>query len=223
MCGRYSLDASGPQIAARFTAADSTDGWDPKWNCRPTNNLPIIRQHPQNRKVESARWGWVRQFGPKAPTLLINAIGEEAAVKRTFTAAYRSRRCLVPATSYFEWVPKVNKTQPARPFAFARRDRGMVAIAGLWEEVMVDEHHELRFVLLTMAANAVVSPVHHRMPAVLDPADEALWLAEDTSPKRLEQVLQSLPGDALEAWEVSGAVSLTGKKAVEGPQLLLPI
>lgn len=221
MCGRYSLAASGDHLADRFSAVSRIGGWSGRFNCKPTMRLPIVRLQGNVRELEYASWGWNRQFGEKK-AFLINAVGEEAPTKRTWAAAFRSRRCLVPITSYFEWVPKAAKV-PARPFVFARKDRAIAAVAGLWEVVDLPEGPELRYILLTMAANPVVAPVHHRMAALLEKRDEATWLDPAATPEQLERVLRALPEDALDAWEVGRDVSFTGAKAVEGPQLLLPL
>lgn len=242
MCGRYSLAASGTQVADRFAAVDRTGGWSPRWNCKPTNSLPIIRlELPERQGAESgasdfalsltakpvlhlAKWGWWRQFGATAkPTHLINAKGEEVLQKRTWAKAYRERRCLVPVTSYFEWMPKVKKA-PARPFVFGSRAGDMLAIAGLWEEVDVgDAHPEVRFVLLTMNANPIVVPVHHRMAAVLMRAGEDRWLDPTSNLDDLDAALHALPDDALQAFEVGPEVGYTEENAVEGPQLVVPL
>lgn len=244
MCGRYSLGATGGQIADRFAAVDRTGGWSPRWNCKPTTSLPIIRLEGGSDSsdighaatdfavslvgkpvLHLAKWGWQRQFGPESvkPTLLINAVGEEVPMKKTFKEAYRSRRCLVPASSYFEWLPK-SKTSPARPFVFGRRDGDLIAIAGLWEEVDVgDAYPEVRFVLLTMNANPVVVPVHHRMAAVLLPSGEDRWLDPSSTPEVLDAALHALPDDALHTFEVGREVGFTEGNAVEGPQLIAPL
>jgi putative SOS response-associated peptidase YedK len=204
MCGRYSITTPGEVLAEAF-GLDDVPELAPRHNAAPTQALPVIRAAvarrgplPQpdggRRCLELLRFGWNPGGGP----LLINARSETAAALPAFRAAFRARRCVVPADGFFEWraLPGVRKRQP---YFLHARAGGPLALAGLWEETAGGG----AFVILTTAPNAVVARIHDRMPALLPPAALEAWLDPRTPVERLEGVLRPAPDDALAAHPVS--------------------
>src|SRR5262245_58635019 len=164
MCGRFNLIAGGDTGAGLFDLPEPPSLW-PRYNIAPTQPVPVVRAPAGARELTTLRWGLPASW-PGAPPALINARAESAADKPTFRDAFRRRRCLVPFSGFYEWqkLPGGRK----QPFLFRRPDGAPFAVAGLWERDAC--------ALLTTAADAVVAPVHDRMPLILARADFARWL-----------------------------------------------
>jgi putative SOS response-associated peptidase YedK len=193
MCGRYSITTPGELLAEAF-GLDEVPELEPRHNAAPTQALPVVRAEAGRRRLDRLRFGWNPGGGP----LLINARSETAAELPAFRAAFRARRCLVPADGFFEWraLPGVRKRQP---YFVRGKAEGPLAFAGLWEEAAGGG----AFVILTTAPNAVVARIHDRMPALLPPALCEAWLDPRTPVERLAGLLRPAPDDALVAHPVS--------------------
>jgi len=156
------------------------------------------------RRLEPMRWGLVPEWvaDPADAGRPINARAETAASKPTFRESFRRRRALVPADGFYEWK---RYGHAAMPFAFRAVSKEPFAMAGLWDEWRPPEGPPLRtFALLTTEASADVAFVHDRMPVILEPGAEEVWLdqgLEDAA--RLAEVLRPLPAGALESFAVS--------------------
>lgn len=215
MCGRYANSETIPAQAARFRAVvtPGTDAWEPTWNAAPTQRHPVVIQDASSRRIGLMSWGWPRSFATGG--LLPNARGEEALGKPTYREALYRRRCIIPATVFYEWQERT--TAPSIPHAVALRDRVLLGIAGVWESATDGTDRVGRFLLFTVPANAVVAPILHRMAAVLRPEDEALWLDPATDGPCAHKLLQPYPAEAMDAWRISTAVNSV---RMDGPQLL---
>jgi putative SOS response-associated peptidase YedK len=177
MCGRFANAETIPVIAARWSAAvaDGAQAWEPEADIRPTQRVPVLLDGPAERprRLGLMTWGWVRDFATGGR--LINARAEGIATKRTFAEAVQHRRCLVPATAWFEWQkvgssPTPNVKQVLRP---ERQETW--AIAGVWERTSEGG----AVVLLTTVAHPSVAKVHDRMPVVIHRDHGGVWLAGD--------------------------------------------
>src|SRR5262249_5730994 len=136
-------------------------------------------------------------------------------------AAFKSRRCLIPATAFYDWK-KIN-TKQKQPYAFMMRDGELFAFAGLWERWPDQDDVEAPVVqsctIITTEANGVVRPVHDRMPVILPPSDFVAWLDPQTSPADLHDLLRPYPDAEMIAKAVSTYVN---NARHEGPQCLAP-
>ncbi len=188
MCGRYTLTATGQELAELFGLPEAPV-FDPRYNIAPTQPVPLVRAGPGGRELVLARWGLIPHWAqdPSIGNRLINARAETVAEKASFRDAFRRRRCLVPATGFYEWHNQGGRKQP---FHFRLADGRPFAFAGLWERWQGPEGALESCTVLTTAANAVVRPVHERMPVLLDPRDYAQWL--DAGPSRPEELLPLL-------------------------------
>jgi putative SOS response-associated peptidase YedK len=173
------------------------------------------------REQYLVRWGlipsWVKD--PRALSTLINARAETAAEKPSFRGAMRHRRCLVPATGFYEWT---GKPGAKKPHLIRPRHGGLMAMAGLAEHWVGADGSELEtMAILTTAPNATMRPIHDRMPVILNPADFDLWLDCSTgTAKFAETLLVPPPDDLLEVVDVSPRLN---NPRNEGPDLhLLP-
>ena len=201
MCGRYSLEARPDEIAEAFEVA-GTVACAVRYNIAPTQTVPVVRVGPSgtDRRLEMIRWG-LPSYGDN-PRPLINARSETVDRKPSFRRAFASRRCLVPATGFFEWQ-KLGRARQA--FHFRPREGGLLAFAGIWDRKGTEGD---AFVILTTGANPTVSPIHDRMPVILAPDAYSTWLDPgEPSPQRLLDLLVPAPENVLRAVPVSDRVN----------------
>jgi putative SOS response-associated peptidase YedK len=220
MCGRYWLITPADVLISRFRVRGEKVPLHPRWNAAPGQELPVVRLAPDGRRLEPMLWGLVPEWAldPSDAGRPINARAETAASKPTFREPFRRRRALVPADGFYEW----KRYGPVSiPFAFRAKSREPFAIAGLWDEWKPRDGPPVRtFALLTTDASSDVSPVHDRMPVILEPRAEELWLDERVEdPARLAEVLRPLPAGTLESFEVSPRLNspLHDDPAVQDP------
>ena len=196
MCSRYFLDADGNIIAYTFRVPVHV-GIRKRFNIAPTQEAPVVRvargreapsgdQTAGEREIAMLRWGlvpfWAKDL--KAGTNMINARGEGIEAKPAFRDAVKQRRCVVPATGFFEWQGEPGRKQP---FAVTLPDHALLAFAGLWERWKPADGEPVEtFTIVTTDANEQVARIHDRMPVILPmdaidtwltaPPDEALKL-----------------------------------------------
>lgn len=177
MCGRFALATTPAEVRDIFNY-EETPNFPPRYNIAPTQPIATVRLENGERAFRLVRWGlipsWVKE--PDGFTLLINARSETAAEKPAFRAAMRRRRCLVPASGFYEWR-KVGKGAK-QPYWVAPREGGVIAFAGLWESWAGKDGSDIETgAILTTSANAALKHIHHRMPVVIGPKDFDLWLS----------------------------------------------
>lgn len=210
MCGRYFLEATLEEIEALVGPLAEADRLAPRYNIAPTQPVPIVREDALGeRHLKLVHWGLVPSWskGPDPRFSMINARAETLAEKPAYRAAYRYRRCLVPASGFYEWRPTGRGRK--QPYAIARRDRAPLAMAGIWEHWMGADGSELESCsIVVTAANATLAPIHERMPVILDPADFDHWLDRNHQHTAdLDALLRPCPDDWLETWPVSRDVN----------------
>jgi putative SOS response-associated peptidase YedK len=217
MCGRFVGAEKISAIIDRFEAETAlTDSdWEPTWNAAPTQQMPVVIQDAKSRRVGLMRWSWPKTWGNGPPH--VNAIGETAAEKPTFRESFARRRCIVPASAFYEWQPQ-GRLKPL-PFAFQVQG-GLFGIAGLWQMVEVKGEQVAAFILLTTPANRVVEPVHPRMAAILPREAEARWLNPSASVEDLLGLMVPLDAARMVAHRVSLKVSNVREN---GPALMEPV
>jgi putative SOS response-associated peptidase YedK len=210
MCGRFTLTARPETVAALFELPE-VPLLEQRYNIAPTQSVVVVRRTPDaaQRELVFLRWGLVpcwaadRTIGNR----LVNARAETVADKPAFRAAFRERRCLVAADGFYEWQPQGKGKK--QPFLFRLRDHSPFAFAGLWERWRSPDGTPLETcTLLTTEANAVVRPVHERMPVLLTPESFEQWL--DPTPRgvaELQRLLQPVPAEKLIAQPVSSRVN----------------
>lgn len=180
MCGRYTL-TSTEGLQLRFDLVESSDTrLRPRFNVAPSQGVPIVLESGRGRVLRAVRWGfqpvWVREDARRpAP---INARAETVATNGLFRDALAKRRCLVVADGFYEWraAPGETKKQPVR-FRLATGE--LFAFAGLFTGPRAEQAEDGTCAIVTVGPNGLVAPVHNRMPAILAPEDEALWLDPD--------------------------------------------
>lgn len=201
MCGRFSLSTPLADLEALFGLGDLPP-LDPRYNLAPTQTVAVVRVAPNARKRELVwlKWGLVPSWAkdPEIGNRMINARSETVTEKPSFRAAFKKRRCLIPADGFYEWKRAGAKKQP---YHIRMRDGKVFAMAGLWEHWPSPDGSPLEtFTILTTGPNDLMRAIHDRMPVILDPKDYDLWLDPDMqNPEPLKPLLTSYPADKMAA------------------------
>ena len=223
MCGRFALTATPEELQALFGYLDG-EPFPPRYNIAPTQPIAVVRHQHGVRRFALVRWGLVPPFveDPRKFSLLINARSEGIMAKNAFKNAMRYRRCLVPASGFYEWQKgrgSAGPNAPRQPYWLRPPGGGIVAFAGLWETWSDRDGGEIDSgCIVTTAANDTVGPIHDRMPVVVAPEDFETWLTGETDAAL--GLLKPAPGGLLEAVPVSNRVN---KADNDDPGLLEPV
>lgn len=219
MCGRYTatspLDALAQLLDAELVLSGNATASlaPPRFNVAPTQPVAAVRHsHSRGRRILVAlRWGLIPSWAedPAIGARLINARSESVFQKPAFRAAIRRRRCVIPADGFYEWQRQAPRGK--QPFYLRRTDGEPMLFAGIWERwrpADSDAADDGSFIdscaILTTGANAVVAPLHDRMPLILEAHQVATWLdPEVQEPDALRPLLERAPTLALEAVPVS--------------------
>ncbi len=209
MCGRYALTTDPRKLARRFGAEPPPD-LPPRYNVAPSQTIPIVRREAEGRRFALARWGLVPSWAKdlKLGYSTINARAETVARKPAFRSAFRRRRCLIPADGFYEWQAST-QTKLTQPWFIALKDQEPMAFAGLWEH-WTDPAGEVleSCCIIVTEANALMRPIHDRMPVILDPVNWDAWLdPEAHDPASLQALLMPYPANAMTAWPVGTKVN----------------
>ena len=209
MCGRFVLTTPADALAAEFAASTGGLVLTGRYNIAPMQEIVAVRSIEGERSLALLRWGlipiWAKD--PAIASRLINARAETAATKPSFRDAMQRRRCIVPASGFYEWRKEGTRRQP---WYFRSADpRKSLAIAAVWERWRDPEGRIVETCcLLTTAANRVCAPVHDRMPVILDEAGIARWLdSAESDPAALADLLVPAPEERLHTHSVSTAVN----------------
>lgn len=215
MCGRYTLSAGHEALARAFLAEFGEDmkaSWKSRYNiCPGTGIVAILEDRDKGgRKADVFHWGLVPSWAkdPNIGYKLVNARAETIGEKPSYRDAYRYRRCLVPASGFYEW----DRTKsPRQPYYFYPENEAFMAMAGIWEHWMHPSGSEILSVaLITTAANKRVGKIHHRMPVILEPADWDRWLdTANVTGQGLSGLLAPAPESCLQSRPVSNRVNKT--------------
>lgn len=207
MCGRFSLHHPTDEVHERFAIQYPLFLPAPRYNIAPTQPIAVVTPA---RELVAMTWGlvpaWSRDGRP-----FINARAETVAEKPSFRASLRSRRVLVPCSGFYEWR---TEGKAKTPMHIRLRGGRLFAIAGLYEPGRAPGEIPT-CTLVTVPANEAIAPVHERMPAILNPAEEGAWL--DPSCTDPVSRLVTAPAEQFEMYEVSSAVNKAGQ---DDPRLI---
>ena len=211
MCGRVRLSSDVSEIKLVFSIPPDrpTPNFAPSWNVAPTDPLPIVLHDSKagQRRLALMRWGlvpfWAKDI--KVGFANINAKAEGIDTRPAFREAFQRRRCLVPVDNFYEWQKTATGKQP---YAIALADRGLMALAGLWENWRSPAGERIRsFAIVTTTPNELCAAIHNRMPVVLAPEAWPVWLGEEPAElPELKALLAPYPSDEMTAWPVSPRV-----------------
>jgi putative SOS response-associated peptidase YedK len=218
VCGRFAQFTPLPKAALRFEAVLKAE-LPPRYNVSPQSDAAVVRLDPRKviRKIETLTWGLMPSWmvGRKDAHPLINARAETLAEKPSFKEAFAQRRCLIPVDGFYEWKREGGAKVP---HYFSMRDGGMFALAGLWDSHEKDRKRVDTFTIVTTGANALMAPVHDRMPVIIGRDDIPVWLDPGLSDfEVLKRFLRPSEGEGLQAVPVSAYVSHSKN---EGPDCI---
>ncbi|MEM9344940.1 MAG: SOS response-associated peptidase [Pseudomonadota bacterium] len=216
MCGRFIITEAADEMARLFEAVPANDLPEvPNYNVCPTNRVHVVTE---GRRLVAMRWGFLPHWykttngGP----LLINARSESIAEKPAFRAAARERRCIIPASGFYEWTKDAEGKR--LPWFIRPKGGGLIAFAGVWQEWERGDEAYTTCAIVTTSANEAMSGIHHRMPVSLEPDEWPLWLGE--AGKGAATLMQPAPEDRFEFWRVDPKVN---SNRASGTELIEPL
>jgi putative SOS response-associated peptidase YedK len=210
MCGRYRLSRRKQLVEEYFDAASDAEDWSPRYNVAPTQAVPVILQNPKEpvRELSLMRWGLIPSWAkdPSAAASMINARSETATTKPGFRDAMKSRRCLIPADGFYEWM-RTGKAK--QPYCFEVGEGELFTFAGIWDRWKDPSGGWVKSCsILTTTSNAVTSTVHDRMPVILDPDSHDLWLDPGmTNVAAASELLKPYEARTMQCYPVSSRVN----------------
>jgi putative SOS response-associated peptidase YedK len=222
MCGRFTLTADPSELRDAFPDITVPTEITARYNIAPSQPIAVIPNTGEN-KLDFFVWGlipfWAKD--PKIGSRMINARAETLGEKPSFKAAYRRRRCLIPADGFYEWrkvpgstakIPTYIRLKSGKPFAFA----------GLWENWHSPDGSEiLSCTIITTQPNDLVERIHNRMPVILPQETYSHWLTpSEVPPEALNSLLVPYPADEMEAFPVSRTVNSPSN---DSPACIQPI
>ncbi len=227
MCGRFAQFSDPDTLADHFGLETPAGDVPARYNIAPTQPVLAVRlvEDRQRRELVPLRWGLVPFWskGSDHRYRMINARAETVASKPAYRAAFAHRRCLIPADAFYEWQAGADGKQP---FSIRRKDRTPFAMAGLFEHWQGEDGSVINScTIIVTEANALLRPIHERMPVILDPVDYGTWLGSERTELKADKAwLQSLlkPADT-DGWEAYPVSREVNKPSNDGPELLAPI
>jgi putative SOS response-associated peptidase YedK len=222
MCGRFTQNYTWEQVHAFLSVFGPPRNLQPHYNLAPTDTVDVIRLDKQRqRELLPMRWGLVPAWWKKSLKEMpatFNARAESVADKPMFRTAFKERRCIIPASGFYEWTGEKRNRQP---HLFTLADGSPVmGFAGLWERWKDPANGEwvLSCTIIVSGANAWMEKYHDRMPVILDEQDVNGWLDGSLG----IDALKSVPESALREWLVSQRVNRAGE-GDDDPTIIVPL
>jgi putative SOS response-associated peptidase YedK len=210
MCGRFTQNYSWEEVYNFLRLLGTPRNLRPRYNIAPTTNVDVVRLDTEGkRELISMRWGLVPFFWKKKLKELpatFNARAETVAEKPMFRESFRRRRCIIPASGFFEWTGEKGDKQP---HLFSAADGSpILAFAGLWDRWIDPETKEeiLSCTIIVSGASEWMTPYHDRMPVLLRVGDFDVWLSGSLGAEALRPAAES----ASREWPVSRRVNRAG-------------
>ncbi|MDP2685042.1 MAG: SOS response-associated peptidase [bacterium] len=203
MCGRYSFFSKDEVFEDRWQAKFELP-INRHYNAAPSQKLPVIL-NDNPKIIKAGQWGLIPQWMKNNPKGIINARAETITEKPSFRSVVKKQRCLVLADSFFEWNRKSNTKTPYR---ILLTDEKPFAFAGIWETYQTDTGLNIpTFSIITVPANEQISKIHDRMPVILQPNYEQLWIDDSAELNVALETLKTLPDEQIKMYEVSSDVN----------------
>ncbi len=217
MCGRLAYFGNGTFGYETLLLPDPPPIED--YNIPPSRNILTIRNSPQtdNPSYAMLHWGLVPFWSKNQKTkyILNNARAEGIEKKASFREPLKRRRCIIPASGFYEWLRKGAQKQP---YFIRRIDQGYMTMAGVWDHWRGEDGQEIDSCsIITTEANTLMLEIHDRMPVILDKNDLAIWLDPDTDQERVMSMLKPCSNSWIETYPVSSRVNSVKKN---GPACL---
>lgn len=215
MCGRFTLHAPPEQVRDQF-GLDALPGYKPCYNIAPGHKALVIRMAKAGRTTDQLRWGlipcWAKD--PSVGNRMINARVETVGDRPAFRNALKSRRCIIPASGFYEWR-QIGKDR--QPYYVRSKDNSIIGMAGLWERWERAGERIDSFTIITTRADMFLEQIHHRMPVILGEKDYSAWLGSTAEPADVLQAATDTDRLELEKYPVGKAVN---SPAMDTPDLI---
>ncbi len=224
MCGRFTNKAKPEQIKKEFKIGNKNPNlYQPRYNIAPSQMIEVVFEPENERILSPLKWGLVPHWAKDAEigNRMINARAETLTEKPSFREAFKSRRCIIPASGFYEWQKK--STGAKQPFYFYLKDKEVFGFAGLWEEWIDKRTGEAleTCTIITTEANEVLKPVHDRMPVILKAEYYEQWLdAKETKTDRIQKMLVPYRGEEMTSHPVSRSINIA---EANSPELIVPL
>lgn len=216
MCGRYALAEKPENLYKRYNIQKPDKKHSaiyqeilqlgPRYNIAPGDFVPVVTKGSP-LTLQFMKWGLVPYWAkdPRIGYKMINARAETIMTKPSFKKSFRDKRCIIPATGFYEW----EKTKERKiPYLFKLNSQKIFSFAGIYDMWKDAEEKELlTFTIITTDANECVKPIHTRMPVILDIHQELLWLSEDQATEQLTKLLRPHDDAAMQKHKVSTEVN----------------
>lgn len=219
MCGRFAITLPEDAMAALFDARPANDlPGVPNYNVCPTTQIHVVTHEGAGRQLRPMRWGFLPHWAKNTADgpLLINARAETIAEKPAFRAAVRERRCLIPASGFYEWSK--DEASARLPWFIFPAEGDLFAFAGIWQLWERGEERLVTCAIVTCPASRQIAAIHHRMPVIVAPGDWPLWLGE--AGKGAARLMKPAPEGSLRFHRVDTKVN---SNRAQGPDLIEPI
>ena len=224
MCGRYKLTVSWREIVRLYNLTNSVN-LQPRYNIAPTQDVLAITfdGETKERRGEMMRWGLVPFWAKdtKVGYSLINAKAETIATKPAYREAFKKRRCIIPADSFYEWQATGGKHK--QPYLIQMKDHGVFGFAGLWERWTDKSSGEVvrSCTIVTTEPNELCAPIHNRMPVILDADVYSRWLGErPATADELHAMLKPYSAELMECFKIGPRI---GNVKYDEPSLIEPV
>lgn len=212
MCGRYALKVEADELARILGLVVPSD-FKPRYNIAPSQLAPVVRLRDGDaRECVMLRWGLIPSFA-RDGVGQINARSESVNEKLSFRGAFRQRRCLIPASGFFEWQSRPGQSK--QPYHIHLESGECFCFAGIWERWRDVE----TYAILTTDATERLAPIHHRMPVILPRNQYDEWLSRQSDPAALQSLLRPTTA-AMTAQPISTRIN---KPEHDDPECLTPI
>jgi putative SOS response-associated peptidase YedK len=222
MCGRFALNETPRKLAELFNLSGDLD-FSPSWNIAPSLRICTITSDGLgSRHLHKMKWGLIPSWAKDATigNKLANARGETVAERPSFRSAFKSRRCLIPASGFYEWK---SEKGVKFPWYISLKSGDPMAFAGLWETWHPKEGDTIESCcIITTDANKLMEPIHDRMPVILNPDQWNTWLSQqEQHAEKLLPMIHPHESESMQAWPVTRELNRVGLRDDAG--LIEPI
>ena len=200
MCGRFVLKHAPRQVANLFQLADLPDFLQPRYNIAPSQPVAVVGLKPdgKTRGLAMLSWGLLPDWSQSAKDGFPNARAETVHRLLSFRSSFESKRCLIPASGFYEWKKLGAKAK--QPYHIRLTGDRLCAFAGLWQFWTDGAQKLTTCCLITTMANELMQPIHDRMPVILRPEDYGEWIGHETPSSRLRDLLKPFDSREMEAY-----------------------
>ncbi|ALS25246.1 SOS response-associated peptidase [Paenibacillus naphthalenovorans] len=223
MCGRYTLTVTLDELMVHFySSLSGSVRHQPRFNISPSQTVLAVINDGVHNRIGPLKWGLIPSWSKDDKTALANARAETLKDKPAFKVPFARKRCLIPADSFFEWKKTEAGKQPMR---IMLKSGKLFSMAGLYETWIAPDGQKINScTIITTTANSLVAGIHHRMPVILSPQDEAVWLNRNIHDPEaaLMPLLKPYPAEEMKAYPVPSLVGNARNDVPECIQQLAP-